>query len=203
MGLQCKARSHRHVLPKITDFSNTMFSTRLPVHLPSLCCLCGYPSNPISMFRAFPRLLPRIPARAAPRISPAECTVGHVYALVCICATVHQCRFLHDSTPVCMSMCMFVCPCVSLIRREFAGHSRGTLHCSVHELHRTARARRRLSTAEQQQNRPGKEPPAAQALNCNLLYLQPSFSCPCKAHTPLLLISCPSKDGLTPVWILS
>lgn len=140
------------------------------------------PRNTVSMFRAlsFPIMLPRIPARVITMISPVECTAGHVFACVflsvpvCVCASVYWCIFLLDSAQVCMTMSIFVCACLSLITRGFASHSRVTLHWSVHALHRTARARRSLSVTEQQ-NKPGRELPTAQALKYNLLYLQPCF----------------------------
>ena len=180
---------------------STVFSSKLPIHLP-LCSLPGNPNNTISTFRvlSFSRMLPRIPARTTPRVSPA----GHVYACVplsarWICASVSACRILRDCRMVHTSMCVFVC----LITRECTVHSRETLHCSVHKLHKAARARRSLSAAEQQQNKPGRQLPTAQAPKCNLFYLQLSFPCFCKTHTVLLLISGHNKDGFATVWIRS
>ena len=143
-------------------------------------------------------------------MSTAECTVDcvplcvHVLcALVCswVSVNAHGCKkFVPDSMLMCMSVC--VCLCV-LLMRDCSAHGSGTLHCSVNELHRAARVRRSPSAAEQQQNKPSRELSSAQALQCNLLYLQSSFFYSSKGHTPLLPIPGPNKDCFTPVWSLS
>lgn len=68
-----------------------------------------------------------------------------------------------------------MCVCVSLLTREHAAHSRDSLYSSGHRFQKAARARRRLSAAEQQQIKPGRDLPTAEALKRNLVYLQPSL----------------------------
>lgn len=86
-----------------------------------------------------------------------------------------------------------MCVCVSLLTRERAAHSRDSLCCSAHELHKAARTRRRFSTAEQIKPGRGTEKQPAVSSAISILHLQSSV---------FLLISGPSEDVIITVWIL-